>query len=59
MKTERAQALEQLVKEHRRRVAQIRSDPRLSWEKKELAVRQLGKEYDKARREAERRLQHE
>ncbi len=35
------------------RKAQIRADSSLSWEKKELAIRQLGKEYDKARRQTE------
>jgi hypothetical protein len=39
MKTETAQTLERLAVEHRRRVAEVRADGSLSWEKKELAVR--------------------
>ena len=42
MNTEQAQALERLVREYRERKAQIRSDESLSWEKRELAIKQLG-----------------
>jgi hypothetical protein len=48
-----AEALYRLEAEHRRRVREIRQDPALSWEKQERAIRQLGKEYDQARRERE------
>ncbi len=42
-----------LEAEYRAKVAKIRGDPNLSWEKRELAVRQLGLEYDRRRRELE------
>jgi hypothetical protein len=41
--------LARLEAAYRKRRAEIRSDPSLSWEKKELAIRRLGEEYDKAR----------
>jgi hypothetical protein len=50
----RASIFEALEREYRERKAEIRADETLSWEKKELAVRQLGLEYDQARKEAER-----
>jgi hypothetical protein len=43
--------LKRLEAEYLERRAEIRSDPELSWEKRERAIRELGKEYDKARRE--------
>jgi hypothetical protein len=46
--------LEQLEHNYRKLKAEIRSDPELSWEKKELAIWQLGKEYDRDRKQAER-----
>ncbi len=49
-----ARDLNRLEADYRERKAKIRSDESLSWEKKELAVRQFGKEYDKARKELER-----
>jgi hypothetical protein len=49
-----ARDLEALERNYQKRKAEIRADNSLSWEKKELAVRQLGKEYDQARKEAER-----
>ncbi len=53
MKTETGEALERLVVEHRRRVAEVRADEALSWEKKELAIRRLGQEYDKTRKQVQ------
>ena len=47
-------SLEGLDRDYQKRKAEIRRDDSISWEKKELAIRQLGKEYDKARKEAER-----
>jgi hypothetical protein len=44
---------EKLEAEYRKRKAEIRADASLSWEKKELAIRRLGLEYDKARKEGE------
>jgi hypothetical protein len=41
---------EALEAEYRQRVREIRADPSLSWEKKELKVRDLGKEYDRKNR---------
>ena len=53
MNTEQAQALERLVLEYRRRKLEIREDPGLSWEKRELAVKRLGDEYYRRRRKLE------
>jgi hypothetical protein len=50
-----AKDLEALEHDYQERKAKIRADRSLSWEKKELAVRQLGLQYDRARKEAERR----
>ncbi len=44
---------DQLEAEYRRRKLAIREDSGLSWEKKELKVKQLGDEYHRARREME------
>ncbi len=49
--TKKAEALEL---DYLKRKAEIQADGSLSWEKQELAVRQLGKEYDQARKETER-----
>jgi hypothetical protein len=54
MDTTAARDLERLEHSYRERKAQIRADSSLSWEKKELAVRRLGKEYDRERKQAER-----
>ncbi len=48
-----AKTLEELEAEFRRRKLAIREDPGLSWEKRELAVKQLGDEYYRARKEME------
>jgi hypothetical protein len=45
--------LEQVEAEFRRRRLEIRADPALSWEKKELAVRQLGLEHREALKQLE------
>lgn len=45
--------LGQLEAEYLKRKAEIREDPGLSWEKKELSIRQLGDEYYRQRRELE------
>ena len=45
--------VDQLEAEYRRRKLAIREDPGLSWEKKELAVKKLGDEYHRARKEME------
>ncbi len=54
MKTDVGQALERLVREHRRRVAEDRADDSLSWEKKERQIRELGLSYYRDRKEIER-----
>jgi hypothetical protein len=43
-------ALEDLEIEYRRRVAEIRMAPGLSWEKREKTIRELGLRYDRERR---------
>ncbi len=45
---------ERLEAEYRKRKAQIRADGSLSWEKKELKIKELGERYYRALREAER-----
>jgi hypothetical protein len=54
MNTETGEALERLVVEHRRKVAEIRADDSLNWEKQEKAIKALGDEYHARRRELER-----
>jgi hypothetical protein len=54
MDTTATKDLERLEKEYRRKVAEIRSSPGLSWEKKERTVRELGVRYDQDRNELER-----
>ena len=49
--TANAEALERLEVEHRQRVREIRQDPALSWEKKELAIKALGEDYHRTRKE--------
>ncbi len=44
---------DELEAEYLKRKAAIRAEETLSWEKKELAVKQLGDEYYRARKEAE------
>ena len=44
---------DELKAEYRKRKAAVRADETLSWEKKELAVKQLGDEYYRPRKEAE------
>ena len=51
--SKQTKTLEELEREYRRRKLAIREDPGLSWEKKELAVKQLGDEYYRRRRELE------
>jgi hypothetical protein len=51
--TEAGKALERLVREHRQRVAGIRADVSLSWEMQEKAIKALGDEYHRRRRELE------
>ena len=41
---------ETLERDYQRRKAEIRIDESLSWEKKELKVRELGKRYDRERK---------
>jgi hypothetical protein len=41
---------EALEADYRAKVAAVRADDSLSWEKKELKVRDLGEKYDRARR---------
>jgi hypothetical protein len=55
MRTETGEALERLVREHRAKVTEIRSDDSLSWEKQEKAIKALGDEYHARRHELERR----
>jgi len=49
----KAEDLERLVVEHRRKVNEVRADDSLSWEKKERAIRELGLKFDKDRKELE------
>ena len=44
---------DQLEAEYRRRKLAIREDPGLSWEKRELAIKRLGDEFYRRRREME------
>ncbi len=53
MNTEQAQALERLVRQHRERKAQIRSDETLSWEQKERQIKELGDRHYQACRQLE------
>ena len=53
MNTERAQALERLVREYRERKAQIRSDESLSWEAKERRIKELTDRHYRACRQLE------
>ncbi len=53
MSTTAPGGLQALEDEYRARVAAVRGDSSLSWEKKERKVRELGLAYDRARREAE------
>ena len=48
-----AEALDRLEADYLKRKAEIRADPALSHEKKELTIRRLGLEYDRARKELE------
>ena len=45
--------LEALERDYQERKAEIRADTSLSWEKKELKVRELGKAYDRERKQLE------
>ena len=45
---------DELEAEYRRRKLAVREDPGLSWEEKELALKALGDEYHRARKQAER-----
>jgi hypothetical protein len=45
--------LKRLEAEHQRKKAQIRSDPELSWEQKEKAIKALGEEHHARCRELE------
>jgi hypothetical protein len=56
MDTTATRDLEALERDYLKRKAEIRSDETLSYEKKELAVRRLGLEYDRRRKEAEEEL---
>ena len=51
--SEQTKTFEELEVEYRRRKLAIREDPALSWEKKELAVKVLGDEYHRRRKEME------
>jgi hypothetical protein len=42
--------MEALERDYQKRKAEIRADASLSWEKRELKIRELGLEYDQARR---------
>jgi hypothetical protein len=53
MDTTATKDLERLEAEYLKRKRVIRENPQLSFEKKELAVRWLGLEYDSRRRELE------
>ena len=44
---------DRLEAEYRKRKAEIRADESLSWEKRELIIKQLGDEYYRARKERE------
>jgi hypothetical protein len=48
---------EDLKREYRRQVAEVRADGSLSWEKRERQVRELGLRYDQVRKEEEQRRQ--
>jgi hypothetical protein len=48
--TTAAKEMEALERDYRRRVAEIRADASLSWEKRELKIRELGLEYDQRRK---------
>jgi hypothetical protein len=43
-----------LEREYQERKAQIRADSSLSWEKRELKIRELGLRFDKERKQLER-----
>ena len=45
--------LERLERDYQERKAQIRSDPELSWEKKQLAIKRLSEEHHARRRALE------
>jgi hypothetical protein len=49
------QTLEHKAELYLKRKEEIRRDDSLSWEQKELAIRRLGLEYDKACKEVDRR----
>jgi hypothetical protein len=53
MKTVETGEPERLEADYIKRKAKLRANPALSYEKKELAVRRLGLEYDEARRKLE------
>jgi hypothetical protein len=48
---------EDLEQEYKRKVAEVRSDNSLSWERKERQVRELGLRYDQQRKVEEHRRQ--
>ena len=51
--TRTASRPDQLEAEYLQRKSQIRADDTLRWEKKELAIKALGEEYHRARKEME------
>ena len=48
-----AKSLEELERAYRKRKLEIREDPALSWEKRELSLKALSDEYYRQRRELE------
>jgi hypothetical protein len=53
MRTATGQALERLIREYRRKVAAVRADESLSWEKQELKVKALTDEHYRQCKELE------
>ena len=51
--SKQAKTLEELERTYRRRKLEIREDPDLSWEKKELTVKVLGEGFHRRRKEME------
>jgi hypothetical protein len=53
MSTATTKDLEELSSDYKRKVAEIRADDSLSWEKQVLRIRELGLRYDAERRKIE------
>jgi hypothetical protein len=53
--TQTTERLEELKARHAVRVAAIRAETRMSWEARERAIREAGREYDRERKAEEAR----